>query len=180
MSQQNNGSARHEAEGVGTWRGQPAMAVADNGMDLISVAALSWCQHAVGDWHSIAPVKPMQNGLVDSSHGRLRDELLNETLFSSLGKARNEIAIWRAPRLQSPSPQIPTSAHPAGRVRNSEPACNVRVLAPRIEPAESTDGWRRDGDQVKPRRRKRQVRSRVGMQCSHEARSFPSISLCRF
>nr|P17984.1 RecName: Full=Insertion element ISR1 uncharacterized 17 kDa protein A2 [Rhizobium sp.]CAA29832.1 unnamed protein product [Rhizobium sp.] len=35
-------------------------------------------------WHYIAPGKPQQNGFNESFNGRLRDELLNETLFRSL------------------------------------------------------------------------------------------------
>ncbi len=34
----------------------------------------------------------MQNGFVESFNGRLRDECLNETQFSSLGQARSAIA----------------------------------------------------------------------------------------
>ena len=34
------------------------------------------------DWHYIAPGKPTQNAFIESFNGRLRDELLNETLFS--------------------------------------------------------------------------------------------------
>ena len=37
----------------------------------------------------------MQNGLVESFNGRLRDELLNETLFSTLGEAREKIRVWQ-------------------------------------------------------------------------------------
>ena len=37
----------------------------------------------------------MQNGFIESFNGRLRDELLNETLFSSLGQARAAIASWK-------------------------------------------------------------------------------------
>jgi putative transposase len=40
------------------------------------------------EWHYIAPGKPMQNGYVESFNGRMRDELLNETLFLSLDHAR--------------------------------------------------------------------------------------------
>ena len=37
----------------------------------------------------------MQNGFIESYNGRLRDELLNETLFSTLDQARMALAIWR-------------------------------------------------------------------------------------
>ena len=33
------------------------------------------------EWHYIAPGKPMQNGYIESFNGRMRDELLNESLF---------------------------------------------------------------------------------------------------
>ena len=36
----------------------------------------------------------MQNGPVESFNGRMRDELLNETLFLSLDHARALIAGW--------------------------------------------------------------------------------------
>ena len=36
----------------------------------------------------------MQNGFVESFNGRMRDELLNETLFHGLAHARIKIAEW--------------------------------------------------------------------------------------
>ena len=41
----------------------------------------------------IAPSKPMQNGFIENSNGRLRDECLNEHLFDTL---RYLIAAWRS------------------------------------------------------------------------------------
>ena len=38
----------------------------------------------------------MQNAFLESFNGRLRDELLNETLFSSLPHVRAMLKIWRA------------------------------------------------------------------------------------
>jgi len=67
------------------------MVVSDYGTELTSMAILTWCQRTGIDWHYIAPGKPMQNGFIESFNGRLRDELLNETLFSSLEMARQEI-----------------------------------------------------------------------------------------
>jgi putative transposase len=43
----------------------------------------------------IAPGKPMQNAFIESFNGRLRDELLNETLFTSLAQARVALQCWR-------------------------------------------------------------------------------------
>ena len=48
-----------------------------------------------GEWHYIAPGKPTQNAFVESFNGRLRDELLNETLFTTLAQARAVLAAWK-------------------------------------------------------------------------------------
>ena len=68
--------------------------VSDNGTELTSNAVLAWCGEIGVEWHYIAPGRPMQNGYVESFNGRMRDELLNETLFLSLAHARVEIAAW--------------------------------------------------------------------------------------
>ncbi|BAE49836.1 Transposase and inactivated derivative [Paramagnetospirillum magneticum AMB-1] len=75
-------------------RGRPEMIVSDNGTELTSNAVLAWKQQQRIDWHYIAPGKPMQNGFVESFNGRMRDELLNETVFTSLPQARAVIAAW--------------------------------------------------------------------------------------
>jgi putative transposase len=75
-------------------RGKPGMIVSDNGTELTSNAVLAWCSEADVEWHYIQPGRPMQNGYVESFNGRMRDELLNETLFLSLAHARVEIAAW--------------------------------------------------------------------------------------
>jgi putative transposase len=77
-------------------RGRPRMIVSDNGSEFTSNAILSWADQNRVEWHYIAPGKPMQNGFIESFNGRLRDELLNETLFTSLAQARVSIALWRA------------------------------------------------------------------------------------
>jgi transposase InsO family protein len=55
---------------------------------------LAWCGEIGVEWHYIAPGRPMQNGYVEIFNGRMRDELLNETLFMSLAHAQVEIAAW--------------------------------------------------------------------------------------
>ena len=74
--------------------GKPTTIVSDNGTELTSDAVLSWAGEAGIDWHYIAPGKPTQNGYVESFNGRMRDELLNETLFTSLAHAREAVAAW--------------------------------------------------------------------------------------
>ena len=76
-------------------RGKPRTVVSDNGTELTSMAILKWSQERAVDWHYIAPGKPTQNAFVESFNGRLRDECLNETLFTSVRHARTELAIWR-------------------------------------------------------------------------------------
>lgn len=75
-------------------RGKPGMIVSDNGTELTSNAILAWSKDHKVEWHYIAPGRPMQNGYVESFNGRMRDELLNETLFLSLDHARVVIAAW--------------------------------------------------------------------------------------
>ena len=77
-------------------RGKPKMVVSDNGTELTSNAILTWADQSRVVWHYIAPGKPMQNAFIESFNGRLRDELLNETLFTSLPQARVALGCWRA------------------------------------------------------------------------------------
>lgn len=84
-----------ELDAIIATRGRPLLCVSDNGTELTSMAILRWCQERQIEWHYIAPGKPQQNGFIESFNGRLRDELLNETLFSSLGGARAALIEWR-------------------------------------------------------------------------------------
>jgi len=76
-------------------RGKPRTIVSDNGTELTSNAILTWADEARIDWHYIAPGKPVQNAFIESFNGRLRDELLNETLFRSMPQARDALEAWR-------------------------------------------------------------------------------------
>jgi putative transposase len=76
-------------------RGKPGTIVSDNGTELTSNAILTWADVSHVDWHYIAPGKPTQNAFAESFNGRLRDELLNETLFRSLPHARIALEAWR-------------------------------------------------------------------------------------
>jgi putative transposase len=62
------------------------MCVSDNGTELTSMAVLRG-SHEI-EWHYIAPRKPTQNAFIESFNARLRDKLLNETLFTSLAQVR--------------------------------------------------------------------------------------------
>jgi putative transposase len=84
-----------ELEATVAIRGCPVMIVSDNGTELTSLAILRWSQERQIEWHYITPGKPIQNAFVESFNGRLRDELLNETLFSSLRHAHEALADWK-------------------------------------------------------------------------------------
>jgi putative transposase len=84
-----------ELDAIVAIRGRPVTIVSDNGTELTSVAVLRWSQERCVEWHYIAPGKPTQNAFVESFNGKLRDECLNETIFTSLRHARVVLAGWR-------------------------------------------------------------------------------------
>jgi putative transposase len=84
-----------ELDAVIARRGRPQTIVSDNGTEFTSMAILGWSQETQIAWHYIAPGKPTQNAFIESFNGRLRDELLNETLFASLDHAREVLANWK-------------------------------------------------------------------------------------
>ncbi len=76
-------------------RGRPENARSDNGPECTSRRTLGWAE----DWKiglvHIQPGRPMQNGHVESFHGRLRDECLNASWFRTLNDVRSTLALWR-------------------------------------------------------------------------------------
>ena len=131
-----------ELEALVTRRGQPKVIVSDNGTELTSNAVLAWSgAHRIG-WHYIAPGKPMQNGFVESFNGRMRDELLNETLFFDLAHARADIARWiadynhRRPHsalgYQTPAAFAATLAATGDRLRNPDQLRRSPVAPPAL------------------------------------------------
>ena len=65
------------------------------GTELSSRAVLDWLNRTGVSWHYIAPGKPTQNAFIESFNGRLRDELLNETVFAILADARRRLSLRR-------------------------------------------------------------------------------------
>ena len=84
-----------ELNAIGARRGLPRTVVSDNGTELTGTAILGWSQQRGVGWHYIAPGQPQQNAFAESFIGRLRDECLNETLFTSLWHARAVLASWQ-------------------------------------------------------------------------------------
>jgi putative transposase len=65
------------------------------GCEFTSNAILQWTGPTEAEWLYIAPVKPIQIAFIQSFNGRLRDEFLNKTLFSSLIDAQLGLSSWR-------------------------------------------------------------------------------------
>src|SRR5699024_9465954 len=89
------GRVIRELEALVARRGLPRQCVSDNRPEFAGLAMLCWAKSLRLDWHYIDPGKPQQNAFIESFNGRLRDEMLNETLFTSLGQARIELEHWR-------------------------------------------------------------------------------------
>jgi putative transposase len=116
-----------ELDAIIARRGRPLCVVSDNGTELTSVAILRWSQDTRIEWHYIAPGKPTQNAFIESFNGRLRDELLNETLFRSLDHARDMLAIWKDDY---------NTVRPHSAIGNVPPA----IYAKLSDPAKQRDG----------------------------------------
>lgn len=76
-------------------RGAPQSLRSDNGPEFTSRRMIGWVEeHKITLIH-IQPGKPMQNGHVESFHGRLRDECLNAHWFRTLNDVRTTLEKWR-------------------------------------------------------------------------------------
>ena len=76
-------------------RGAPESLRSDNGPEFTSRRMIGWVEeHKITLIH-IQPGKPMQNGHVESFHGRLRDECLNAHWFRTLNDVRTTLEKWR-------------------------------------------------------------------------------------
>ena len=71
------------------------MCASDNGPELTGMTVLRFGKDRQIEWHYIAPGKPTQNAVIESFNARLRDEFLNETLFTSLTQFKVMLAMWK-------------------------------------------------------------------------------------
>jgi putative transposase len=131
-------------------RGKPGLIVSDNGTEFTSNAMFAWTHDNKISWHFIAPGKPMQNGFCESFNGRMRDELLNESLFMGLDHARARIANWIADYNQrrphsalgymTPADYAANLAATGGRLRNPDQLRRPPVATPTphgVKPSET-------------------------------------------
>jgi putative transposase len=77
-------------------RGAPESITVDNGSEFASSVMDRWAYSNSVTLNFIRPGKPVENGFIESFNGRLRDELLNTSIFLSLTDAREKLSVWRA------------------------------------------------------------------------------------
>ena len=76
-------------------RGIPAHIRLDNGPEFTAKAIRKWLERLGVKTLFIEPSSPWENGYIESFNGRLRDELLNREIFTTLIEAKVLIADWR-------------------------------------------------------------------------------------
>lgn len=75
--------------------GWPEVIVMDNGPEFTSKALDQWAYERGIHLYFIQPGKPVQNAFVESFNGKMREECLNQSWFTSLEHARQVIEAWR-------------------------------------------------------------------------------------
>jgi transposase InsO family protein len=76
-------------------RGVPQYLRSDNGGEFTAHKVTRWLKQVGVQTLFIEPGSPWENGYVESFNGKMRDELLNRELFTSLTEAKVLIAQWR-------------------------------------------------------------------------------------
>jgi transposase InsO family protein len=76
-------------------RGEPDYLRSDNGPEFGSKAANRWLEYAAVKTLFVAPASPWENGYVESSNSKLRDELLDGELFLHIDELRYVVDRWR-------------------------------------------------------------------------------------
>jgi transposase InsO family protein len=76
-------------------RGIPEHIRSDNGPEFTAREIRKWLNHLGVKTLFIEPGSPWENGYIESFNGKLRDELLNREIFTTLIEARVLIEEWR-------------------------------------------------------------------------------------
>ncbi len=77
------------------FRGTPGYIRSDNGPEFTSKAVRRWLNDLEVTTLFIEPGSPWENGYIESFNGKLRDELLDREIFTTLIEAKILIEEWR-------------------------------------------------------------------------------------
>jgi len=77
------------------WHGTPEYIRSDNGPEFTAKVVRRWLDRLKVKTLFIEPGSPWENGYNESFNGKLRDELLNREIFTSLREARVLVEQWR-------------------------------------------------------------------------------------
>jgi len=76
-------------------RDQPRALVVDNGTEFTSNVFDAWAYARGIEMNFITPGRPVENALIESFNGKLRDECLNANWFDTREAAREVIKDWK-------------------------------------------------------------------------------------
>jgi putative transposase len=82
-------------EEIALVRGYPARIILDNGPEFRSTRLDAWAYEHKVALEFIQPGKPIQNAVMESYNGRMRDELLNQHWWRSVAEARDAVDAYR-------------------------------------------------------------------------------------
>ena len=105
------------------FRGIPEHIRSDNGPEFTSKAIRRWLSDMGVRTLFIEPSSPWENGYIESFNGKLRDELLNREIFTTLTEAQILIEQWRREYNQ-------VRPHSALRYRPPAPEAIMPVIMP--------------------------------------------------
>ena len=77
------------------FRGVPEHIRSDNGPEFTARAVRKWLNRLGVKTLFIEPGSPWENGYIESFNGKMRDELLNREIFTTLAEAKVLISQWR-------------------------------------------------------------------------------------
>ena len=108
--------------------------VIDNGTEFTSKALDQWAYENKVTLHFITPGRPMENGYIESFHGKFREECLNEHWFLTPEDARETIENWRIDYNQvRPHSSLgyltPRNSQQAMQMRKATSASHIRTAS---------------------------------------------------
>jgi putative transposase len=106
-------------------RSYPARIQVDNGAEFRSRALDAWAYDHRVTLDFIEPGKPIRNAVIESFNGRMRDELLNQHWWTTLGEVRDALVAYRADY---------NELRPHSALGNRAPADFARAGAANIQP----------------------------------------------